>query len=55
MNKKDLLIGLTAGILAGASYLLGRRDGHNECLFACQDALLKSVLNAEKEETKETK
>ena len=48
--KNTSMIILAGAVLAGLAYAVGKRNGHNECLYECQEALVKVIL---KEESKE--
>lgn len=52
--KNSNIIVLAGAALAGLAYAVGKRNGHNECLYKCQSALLKAVVNGKKEEKKES-
>lgn len=46
MKMTNIII-LAGAALAGLAYAVGKKNGHNECLYKCQDAMLKAVLNDE--------
>ena len=48
--KDNNIIILAGAALAGIAYAVGKKNGHNECLYKCQSALLKVVINDKKEE-----
>ena len=52
--KNSNIIVLAGAALAGLAYAVGKRNGRNECLYKCQSALLKAVVNDKKEEKKES-
>ena len=52
--KNSNIIVLAGAALAGLAYVVGKRNGHKECLYKCQSALLKAVVNGKKEEKKES-
>lgn len=39
-----------AAVIGGISYLAGKKNGHNECLYECQQAVVKSIIESEKKE-----
>lgn len=46
--KNDNIIILAGAVLAGIAYAVGKKNGHNECLFKCQNAVLKGVIEGKK-------
>lgn len=46
-NKLNMLIGLA---LVGGVYFYGKKQGRNECLYQCQEALVKTILEKEEKE-----
>lgn len=52
MKKTNIII-LAGAALAGLAYAVGKKNGHNECLYKCQDAMLKVVLNDKCKKEKE--
>ena len=50
--KNNSVIILAGAALAGLTYVLGRINGHNECLYKCQQAAVNTIvddMNKEKE------
>ena len=47
--KNNNIIILVGAALVGLAYAVGKKNGHNECLYKCQEAVLKAVVNDKKE------
>lgn len=43
--KNNNIIILAGAALAGLAYAVGKKNGHNECLYKCQQAVLNAVVN----------
>ena len=52
MKDNNILI-LAGAALAGLAYVAGKRNGWNECLYKCQDAFLKVMLDQKLKEGEE--
>ena len=52
MKNSNIII-LAGVALAGLAYAVGKKNGHNECLCKCQEAVLKAVVNGKAKEAKE--
>ena len=51
--KDNNIIILAGAALAGIAYAVGKKNGHNECLYKCQQAAVNAILNDEKEKKEE--
>ena len=51
--KDNKIIILSGAVLAGLAYSAGKKNGYKECLYKCQDALLKAVVNDKTKEKEE--
>lgn len=47
--KDNNIIILAGAALAGIAYAVGKKNGHNECLYKCQEVVVNTILNNEKE------
>ena len=50
--KDNNIIILAGAALAGIAYAVGKKNGHNECLYKCQEAVVNTIIN-EKEKKEE--
>ena len=51
--KDNKIIILAGAALAGLAYAVGKKNGHNECLCKCQEAVLKAIVNDKTKEKEE--
>ena len=51
--KNNNIIILAGAALAGIAYAVGKKNGHNECLYKCQQAVVNSIVKNEKEKKEE--
>ena len=51
--KDNNIIILAGAALAGIAYAVGKKNGHNECLYKCQQAVVNTIVNNEKEKKEE--
>ena len=47
--KDNNIIILAGAALAGIAYAVGKKNGHNECLYKCQHAVINAIVKNEKE------
>ena len=50
--KDNNIIILAGAALAGIAYAVGKKNGHNECLYECQKAVVDAIVKNEKEKEK---
>ena len=53
MKDNNIIILAGAAALAGIAYAVGKKNGHNECLYKCQQAVVNAIVNDEKEKKEE--
>ena len=51
--KDNNIIILAGAALAGIAYVVGKKNGHNECLYKGQEAVVNTIINNEKEKKEE--
>ena len=52
MNDNTIII-LAGAALAGIAYAVGEKNGYNECLYKCQQAVVNAIVKNEKEKKEE--
>ena len=53
MKDNNNIIILAGAALAGIAYAVGKKNGHNECLYKCQQAVLNAVVDDMKKDKEE--
>ena len=51
--KDNNIIILAGAALAGIAYAVGKKNGRNECLYECQQAVVNAIVKNEKEKKEE--
>ena len=51
--KDNNIIILAGAALEGKENEVGKKNGHNECLYKCQEAVVNTIVNNEKEKKEE--
>lgn len=53
MDKQTINSIVLGVIVAGISYRLGKKNGFNECLYKCQQAVVNVIIDSDEIEEKE--